>query len=131
MPGHMGLPPNPLTNQVATGGSSALTGTVGAGQSGITDEVPSCSTSPSMNNCSNVVQPVLNSRVPRSTVMLEDMAQSATTILSSSALETMSSSVSLVKDFSQKSEVKPSLNIPRSQSQGIFTRYMYTLLSIM
>lgn len=125
MPGHIGLPPNPITNQVATGGSSAVTGAVGAGQSGITDDVPSCSTSPSTNNCSNVVQPVLNSRVHRSTVMPEDMAQSATTILSSSALETMSSSVSLVKDFSQKSEVKPSLNIPRSQSQGIFTQHTY------
>ncbi|GMN53562.1 hypothetical protein TIFTF001_022703 [Ficus carica] len=125
MPGHMGLPPNLLTNQVATGGNSAMTGVVGAGHSGITDDVPSCSTSPSTNNCSIVVQPVLNSRVNRSTVMPEDMAQSATTILSSSALETMSSSISLVRDFSQKSEVKPSLNIPRSQSQGIFTQHTY------
>ncbi|KAL5539069.1 hypothetical protein UlMin_043630 [Ulmus minor] len=142
MSGHMGLPP--MTNQVATGGSSAVTGAVGAGQSGITDDLPSCSTSPSTNNCPNVVQPGMNgrvhrssvmgedmaqsgmnSRVHRSSVMGEDMAQSAATILSPSTLENMSSNVNLIKDFQQKSEVKPSLNIPRSQSQGLFTQHMY------
>ncbi|PON81333.1 Auxin response factor [Trema orientale] len=125
-PGHMGLPPNSVTNQVAVGGSSVMTGAVGAGQSGITDDVPSCSTSPSTNNCgSNGVQPVINSRVHRSTVLAEDMAQSAATILSPNALETISSNVYFIKDFQQKSEVKPSLNIPRSQSQGICTPHTY------
>lgn len=119
MPGHMGLPPNSVTNQVAAGGSSVVTGAMGAGHSGITDDVPSCSTSPSTNNCSNGGQPVMNSRVHRSTVLAEDMAQSAATILSPNALETMSCNVNFVKDFQQKSEVKPSVNIPRSQSQGI------------
>ncbi|XP_062115299.1 auxin response factor 19-like isoform X2 [Humulus lupulus] len=125
MPGNMGHPPNSITNHVSSGGNSAVTGVVGAGQSGITDDVPSCSTSPSTNNCSNGVQPVMNSRVHRSTVMVEDMAQSAATILSPSGLETMSSNVNFVKDFHQKSEVKPSLNIPRSQSQGICTPHTY------
>ncbi|PON41125.1 Auxin response factor [Parasponia andersonii] len=125
MPGHMGLPPNSVTNQVAVGGSSVMTGAVGAGQSGITDDVPSCSTSPSTNNCSNGVQPVMNSRVHRSTVLAEDMAQSAATILSPNALETVSSNVNFIKEFQQKSEVKPLLNIPRSQSQGICTPHTY------
>lgn len=123
--GHMGFPQNPATNQPATAGSSVATVAAGAGQSGITDDVPSCSTSPSTNNCPNVVQPVMNNRAHRSTLMGEDMAQSAATILSPSALETMSSSANLVKDFHQKSEVKPSLNISRSQSQGIFTPQTY------
>lgn len=125
IPGHMGLPPNSVTNQVAAGGSSVGTGAVGAGQSGITDDVPSYSTSPSTNNCSNGVQPVMNNRVHRSTVLADDMAQSAATILSPNVLETMSSNVNFVKDFQQKSEVKPSLNIPRSQSQGFCTPHTY------
>ncbi|XP_030493604.2 auxin response factor 19 [Cannabis sativa] len=126
MPGNMGHPPNSVTNHVASGGNSAATGVVGAGQSGITEDVPSCSTSPSTNNCSNGVPPVMNSRVHRSTIVVEDMAQSAATILSPNGLETMSSNVNFVKDFHhQKSEVKPSLNIPRSQSQGICTPQTY------
>ncbi|KAF3437281.1 hypothetical protein FNV43_RR20034 [Rhamnella rubrinervis] len=123
--GHMGLPANPTTNQLSTAGSSVVTGAAGGGQSGITDDVPSCSTSPSTNNCMNVVQPMMNNRAHRSTLVGEDMAQSASTILSPTALETMSSSANLVKDFHQKSEVKPSLNIPRNQSQGIFTPQTY------
>lgn len=123
--GNMGHPPNPATNHLATAGSSVVTGAVGAGQSGITDDVPSCSTSPSTNNCPNVVQAVMNNRAHRRTLIAEDMAQSAVTILSPTTLETMSSSANLVKDLHQKSEVKPSLNIPRNQSQGTFTPQMY------
>ena len=123
MAGHMGISANPLTN-VVPGGSNIVAGAVGAGQSGITEDIPSCSTSPSTNNCSNVVQPVMNNRVHRSAVMSEDMAQSTATILCPSGLETIST-VNLVKDFPQKSEVKPSLNIPRSQSQGVFTPHTY------
>ncbi|KAH7527824.1 hypothetical protein FEM48_Zijuj05G0007500 [Ziziphus jujuba var. spinosa] len=123
--GNMGLTPNPTTNHLTTAGSSVMTGAAGAGQSGITDDVPSCSTSPSTNNCPNVVQPVINNRTHQSTLTAEDMAQSAATILSPTALETMPSSANLVKDFHQKSEVKPSLNIPRNQCQGIFTPQTY------
>ncbi|WKA05476.1 hypothetical protein VitviT2T_023440 [Vitis vinifera] len=51
LPGHVGLSPMTATNQLSTAGSSVLTGAAGAGQAGITDDVPSCSTSPSTNNC--------------------------------------------------------------------------------
>lgn len=123
--GHMGLPLPPTTNQLSTAGSSIVTGTAGAGQSAITDDLPSCSTSPSTNNCPNVVQPVMNGMPHRSTAMGEDMAHSAATILSPSALETISSNANLVKDLQQKSDVKPSLNISKNQNQGFFAPQTY------
>ncbi|KAL9361731.1 hypothetical protein Peur_044516 [Populus x canadensis] len=125
MAGHMGLPPSSMANQLSTAGSSILTAAAGQGQSGITDDVPSCSTSPSTNNCPNIVQPMINSRAHRSTAMGEDMAQSAATLLNPSALETVSSNGNLVKDLLQKSEVKPSLNISKNQSPGFFTPQTY------
>ncbi|KAK4564694.1 hypothetical protein RGQ29_006672 [Quercus rubra] len=118
--GHMGLPLPPTTNQLSTAGSSIVTGTAGAGQSAITDDLPSCSTSPSTNNCPNVVQPVMNGMPHRSTAMGEDMAHSAATILCPGALETISSNANMVKDLQQKSDVKPSLNISKNQNQGFF-----------
>ncbi|KAK4279355.1 hypothetical protein QN277_011149 [Acacia crassicarpa] len=119
--GHVGLPPAPTANKLCAAGSSILTG---AGQSVITDDIPSCSTSPSTNNCANTL-PHMNSRLHRNTMIGDDMAQSAATILSSSALETMSSNASLVKDFQPKSEVKPSLNVAKSQNQGNFSAHVY------
>ncbi|KAB1212046.1 Auxin response factor 5 [Morella rubra] len=124
--GHGGLPPPPSSNQQCTAASSILTGAAGAGQSAVTDDVPSCSTSPSTNNCPNVVQPLMNGRLHRSTTLGEDMAQSAATIMSPSALETMSSNANLVKDLQQKSNVKPSLNISnKNQNQGFFAPQTY------
>ncbi|KAH7572502.1 hypothetical protein JRO89_XS04G0265900 [Xanthoceras sorbifolium] len=125
MPGHVGLPPTQITNHLSTVGSSVLTGAAGAGQSVVTDDVPSCSTSPSTNNCQNVIQPMIHNRPNRSAAMGEDMAQSATTFLSSSGLETMSSSANLVKDFQHKSGVKPSLNISKNQNQGFLAPQSY------
>ncbi|KAF9679857.1 hypothetical protein SADUNF_Sadunf06G0059200 [Salix dunnii] len=122
---HMGLPPSSMTNQLSTAGSSILTAGAGQGQSGITDDVPSCSTSPSTNNCPNMVQQMINSRAHRSTAMGEDMAQSAATLLNPSALETLSSNGNLVKDLLQKSEVKPSLNISKNQNPGYYAPQTY------
>ncbi|KAG5226239.1 auxin response factor family protein [Salix suchowensis] len=106
MAGHMGLPPSAMTNQLST---------AGPGQSGITDDVPSCSTSPSTNNYPNIVQPMIS----------EDMAQSSSTLLSPSALETVSSNGNLIKDLLQKSEVKPSLNISKNHNPGSFASQTY------
>ena len=125
MAGHMGLPPSSMANQLSTAGSSILTAAAGPGQSGITDDVPSCSTSPSTNNCPNIVQPMINGWAHRSTAMGEDMAQSAVTLFSPSALETVSSNGNLVKDLLQKSEVKPSLNISKNQNPGLFSSQTY------
>lgn len=122
--GHVGLPPTPTTNHLSVAGSSILTGAAGAGQSVITDDIPSCSTSPSTNNCANAL-PHVNSRIHRNTTIGDDMAQSAATILSPSALEILSSNASLVKDLQPKSEVKPSLNISKNQNQGNFAPQTY------
>lgn len=124
MSGHVGLLPAPTANKLSLAGSSILTGAAVAGQSMITDDIPSCSTSPSTNNCANTL-PRMDSCIHRNTTIGDDMAQSAATILSPSALETMSSNASLVKDFQPKSEVKPSLNISKSQSQGNFFAHVY------
>ncbi|KAK7314333.1 hypothetical protein VNO77_32853 [Canavalia gladiata] len=123
MPGHVALPPT--TNQLSAAGSSILTGAVGTGQSVITDDVPSCSTSPSTNNCANTLPPLMNSRFLRSTTVGDDMAQSTATLLSSSALETTSSNANLLKDLQPKAEVKPSLHVSKSQNQGHFGPQMY------
>ncbi|XP_061951385.1 auxin response factor 19-like isoform X1 [Populus nigra] len=125
MAGHMGLPLSSMANQLSTAGSSILTAAAGPGQSGITDDVPSCSTSPSTNNFPNIVQPMINGWAHRSTAMGEDMAQSAVTLFSPSALETVSSNGNLVKDLLQKSEVKPSLNISKNQNPGLFSSQTY------
>ena len=125
MSGHMALPPTPTTNQLSAAGTSILNGAGGAGQSVITDDVPSCSTSPSTNNCASAVPSFINSRIHRSAITGDDMAQSAATIFSSSALETMSSNANLVKDLQPKSEVKPSLNISKNQNQGNFGHQTY------
>ncbi|RVW88815.1 Auxin response factor 5 [Vitis vinifera] len=124
LPGHVGLPPMTATNQLSTAGSSLLTGAAGAGQSGITDDVPSCSTSPSTNNCPNIIQPILNGRAHRTTAM-EEMAQSSATLLSGSGLETISANANLVKDFQQKPDIKPSLNISKGHNQGFFAPQTY------
>nr|XP_011464700.1 PREDICTED: auxin response factor 19-like [Fragaria vesca subsp. vesca] len=125
MSGHMGLPPTGSTNQLSRAGSGMMAGVAGAGQSGLTDEGPSCSTSPSTNNCPTVVQPLTNNRAHRNSLTGEDMAQSANMVMSSSALETMPSNGNLVKGFQHKSEVKPSVNITRSQSQGMLNPHTY------
>ncbi|XP_029127305.1 auxin response factor 19 isoform X2 [Cajanus cajan] len=112
--GHVGLPPTVKSNPLSASGGSVLTG---AGQSIITDDVPSCSTSPSTNNCASTLPPVISSQIHKSTTIGDDMAQSSVTILSPSALETMSSANKL-KDVQPKYEVKPSLNISKSLNQG-------------
>ncbi|KAG6673225.1 hypothetical protein I3843_16G101300 [Carya illinoinensis] len=111
-----GLPSS--SNQLSTGASSTVTGVSGAGQTVLIDDVPSWSNSPSMNKCSNVVEPEMNGRFRQSTAMGENVA--AATVIIPSALETMSSDANLVKDFQQKPIVKPSLHISKSHSHGSF-----------
>ncbi|KAF5445628.1 hypothetical protein F2P56_034667 [Juglans regia] len=111
-----GLPPS--SSQLSAAASSTVTGVSGAGQTVLIDDVPSCSTSPSTNKCSNVVQPVMNGRFQQSTEMGENVA--AATVIIPSALETMSSDANLVKGFQQKPIVKPSLHISKSHSHGSF-----------
>ncbi|KAI7989546.1 Auxin response factor 21 [Camellia lanceoleosa] len=123
LPGHLGH--TPTSNQLSTTGSSLLTGAAGGGQSGLTDDVPSCSTSPSTNNCPGLVRPIMNGRAQQSMAIGEEMTQSSATLLSSSGLETMSANANLVKDLQLKPEIKPSLNISKSQNQGFLAPQTY------
>ncbi|XP_010263345.1 PREDICTED: auxin response factor 19-like isoform X2 [Nelumbo nucifera] len=124
LPGQLVLPPAPTTNLLSTTGSSVLTATGGA-QSGLTDELPSCSTSPSTNNCPNVAQPIISTRPHCSMALPEEMTQSAATLLSPSTLEAMSSRPNLVRDLQQKPDVKPSIPISKSQTQGVVAPQTY------
>ncbi|XVF69853.1 hypothetical protein PTKIN_Ptkin11bG0114000 [Pterospermum kingtungense] len=121
--GHMGPSPTTVTNQLSSAVSGVMTGAAVAAQSVITDDNPSCSTSPS-TNCPNI-QPMINNRVHRSTGLEDDMAQSAARLLNPNALETMSSNANIIKELRQKSDVKPSLNISKSQNQGLFAPQNY------
>ncbi|XP_065847607.1 auxin response factor 19-like [Euphorbia lathyris] len=125
IPAHMGHATSAI-NQLSTAGNGIVnTAAAAAALSGVTEDVPSCSTSPSTNNFSNVVQPIMNNQAHQTTTMGDDMAQSASTLLSPSVLETMSCNSNLVKDVQQKSDVKPSVTITKNQSQGFFAPLTY------
>lgn len=111
---NMGLPPMSTENHILAPGASLFG--AGPGPSVITDDAPSCSTSPSAGNGpSPVVQPIMSSsRTQRSTNISEDMAQSNSTFLSPNTL------VPMMKDSKTKSEVRTSLNFSKSQNNGFF-----------
>ncbi|CAI9099045.1 OLC1v1035807C1 [Oldenlandia corymbosa var. corymbosa] len=124
--GQMGQTLPPATNQLSVAGSSLVTGAAGGVQSGITDDIPSCSTSPSTNNCPNGVQPIMNGRIPRTTGLSDDLPHHhSAALLNSSGLDTISGTSSLVKDLLQKSDVKPSVNITKNQNQGFMGHQTY------
>ncbi|PHU11538.1 Auxin response factor 19 [Capsicum chinense] len=123
--GQVGQVLPPTTNQLSANCSSLLTGAAGGGQSVVTDDIPSCSTSPSTNNCQNAVQPIMNGRIHRGTVAADEANQSSLPLLSSSGLEAISPNRNLVKDLQQKSDGKPSLNISKSQNHGFLTPQTY------
>ncbi|XP_055822490.1 auxin response factor 19-like [Solanum dulcamara] len=125
LPGQVGHVLPPTTNQLSANCSSFLTGAAGGGQSVVTDDIPSCSTSPSTNNCQNAVQPIMNGRIQRGTAAADETTQSSLPLLSSSGLEAMSPNRNLVKDLQQKSDVKPSLNISKSQNHGFLPPQTY------
>lgn len=118
VPGLVGPFQTTATNQFSTAVSSVMMSAAVAAPSVITDDNPSCSTSPS-TNCPSVLQPMIDSKVHRSAGLGDDISQSAATVLNANALETMSTKANMVKEQQQKS-VKPLLNISKSQNQGSF-----------
>lgn len=117
-PGYVGGTLKTITNQLPVGNSSLLTGAAGWVQSAVTDDVPSCSTSISTNNCSNAVQSDKNSKRHLATTIGDEIAQSSASLLNSSGLEQMSSNSHIIQDLHQKSNVKPSLNVSKSHNHG-------------
>ncbi|CAK8579421.1 unnamed protein product [Lathyrus sativus] len=110
---HLGLPSATTNNQLSASGCSTRTVATGTAPSIITDDVPSCSTSPSTNNCASTLPPATASHTLMGTIG-NDMAQSAVTILS------QSSNANVVKYVQPNYQVKPGLNISESHNQGNF-----------
>lgn len=126
MAGNLGHNLNPTNSHLSGGGGSLLNGAAGGVQSAVTDDVPSCSTSPSTNNCPSGVQSIMNSRNNRNAMMGDEIAQSSASLLNPNGLETMPSSGSnLIKELQQKADVKPSLNVSKSQNPGFFASQNY------
>ncbi|KAI4377565.1 hypothetical protein MLD38_015169 [Melastoma candidum] len=121
IPGNMGYHPNNMTNLASDAAGSILSGVGRGGQFVITDDVPFCPLSSSSgNNCQPMVgiQSVMNSRIIHDTPLNEDIANAFGTFLNPGTLETAGSSAgSMMKDF-QKSEVRPSFNVSKSQNQN-------------
>ncbi|XP_043712853.1 auxin response factor 19-like isoform X2 [Telopea speciosissima] len=129
LPGQMVLPSAPTANLLSTAGSGVLTATAGGAQSGLTDDIPSCSMSPSTNNCPNVAQPITCSKTQCSQALPEEMAHSAATVLNNFTLESMSPIPNLVvKELQQKPDIKHSasaLHVSKSRAQGVVAPQTY------
>ncbi|KAG9449317.1 hypothetical protein H6P81_009282 [Aristolochia fimbriata] len=110
------LPQSQTTSLLSTPSTGLVTS--GGTQSGVTDDLPSCSTSPS-TNCSVLPQPVLN-KGNRGAITAEEMAQSTSTILSAGTLEAVATNASnLQKDMQRfDNHIKPSMLQPKNQGQG-------------
>ncbi|PKA51424.1 Auxin response factor 5 [Apostasia shenzhenica] len=110
--------PAPSTILSSSAGNSM---TAGGTHSVLTDDVPSCSTSPSKNNCVVLPWPILN-RVSYHKPLSTEKSNSLTaTILNPISLESLTS-INLTREL-PKSELnlKPSVPIPKSNAQGVTT----------
>uniref|UniRef100_A0A1D1Y2T2 Auxin-responsive protein n=1 Tax=Anthurium amnicola TaxID=1678845 RepID=A0A1D1Y2T2_9ARAE len=111
--------PQPSINIPSTAGSCLLTS--GVTRSVITEDVPSCSTSPSTNSCPVIPQGIMNKA---HTVTME-VSQPAVTILSPGSFEAFAGSTNVAKVL-QKPEIKASVPVPKSQNhQATFAPQSY------
>lgn len=117
-PGHVGGTLKPITNQLSARSNTLFTAAAGGVPSAVTDDVSSCSTSLSTNNCRNAVQSVINGRNHHATTIGDEIAQSSASLSNPSGLEQLSYNGHIAKDLNQKSNVKPSLNLSKNQSHG-------------
>ncbi|KAJ0985196.1 hypothetical protein J5N97_003552 [Dioscorea zingiberensis] len=109
------LPPSSASLLSVTGNSLLAAGA----QSVLTDDVPSCSTSPSTNNCTTIPQQVLNRNQLRNAVTTENTLLPAVTILNPCPLDALVLSPKAPKEMPKcESNVKPSIS---SQSYKIMT----------
>ncbi|XP_073098801.1 auxin response factor 19 isoform X3 [Elaeis guineensis] len=119
------LPPTPKTGVLSTTGTSLLA--AGGAQSGLTEDVPSCSTSPSMNNGAVLPLPMLNGTHHLSTITTDKTSQSAVTILSHNSFEAVAASPNIAKELPKSvHNVKASTPISKVQTQGVIAPQMYT-----
>ncbi|RWW87442.1 hypothetical protein BHE74_00003732 [Ensete ventricosum] len=118
------LPATPATNLNPACGSSLLAaeGT----QSGFTNDIPSCSTSPSANNGAILPQSILN-RIQRYTLeSTENKSQSVITMLGPTSVENASSIPNISKEFPKAiRSMKPLTPFSKVQIQGVIAPQMY------
>ncbi|KAJ6812249.1 auxin response factor 19-like [Iris pallida] len=118
------LPELPATVLPAAAANLTANSLLAAGgtQSALTDDVPSCSTSPSTNNCVILPQQIINRNNLRNSVTTKKTAQPAITIL-----EALSASPNTPKDLPKTEPiVKTSTSIPsKVQNQGILGPQAY------
>nr|GEW46312.1 auxin response factor 19-like [Tanacetum cinerariifolium] len=86
------------------------------GQSGVTDDIPSCSTSPSTNNCSNMVPSMINNRSYMSTTV------GGESMIMNTGVETVSANVNFSRSEQQN---MPSVNVSKGQNQGFLAPNTY------
>lgn len=113
-----------MANHPSPAASSSFTGAAVGGQSTLTDDILSCSTSPSRNNDPNGPQTIMNNRGHRSFALGEGINQPSANLMSCNGLEAMAAQNSF-KELHQKADVKPSVNITKVETQGHLTRQTY------
>ncbi|XP_072977544.1 auxin response factor 19-like [Typha angustifolia] len=111
------LPGTTTANLTSTAGSSLL---AAAGvKSVLTDDVPSCSTSPSTNNVAVLSQSILNRTHQRSTITAEKASQSVATVLNPNSLEAVALTPGTAKELPKPlNNVKQSTPISKMHNQG-------------
>ncbi|KAL5974207.1 hypothetical protein ACLOJK_030870 [Asimina triloba] len=93
-------------------------------QSVITDDVPSCSTSPSTNNSSVLPPPIVN-RSQRGTPTSDEMVQTTATVLSPSTLDTLGVVPNISKELQKSdSHIKPSMRMPKTSQAPTLQPYL-------
>ncbi|PWA59071.1 auxin response factor 19 [Artemisia annua] len=102
----------PMDNFLTYGDGLLIAGT--GHQSRVTDDGPSCSTSPSANDGPLMLPSVV-----------EEMTQASAQLLNTSGLETVSPNVDFLKDLQPKSDLKPLTNILESQNKGFISPQAY------
>uniref|UniRef100_A0A0D9WTU4 Auxin response factor n=1 Tax=Leersia perrieri TaxID=77586 RepID=A0A0D9WTU4_9ORYZ len=90
------VPPTTSANVIATTGSPLMT--TGATHSVLTDEIPSCSTSPSTANGSHLLQPILGRNKHGSMINTEKVPQSTAPISVPGSLEAVTATTRMIKE---------------------------------
>ncbi|CAL9778916.1 unnamed protein product [Musa acuminata subsp. burmannicoides] len=118
------LSTTPVTNLIPASGCSLLA--AGGTQSGVTDDIPSCSTSPSANNGSILPHSILNRNGHHNLISTEKTSQSVITMLNPSSFEAATVNPNISKELPKViHNVKPSIPIPKVQNQGIVAPQTY------
>ncbi|KAF0932651.1 hypothetical protein E2562_011955 [Oryza meyeriana var. granulata] len=90
------IPPTTSANVISTTGSPLMT--AGATHSVLTEEIPSCSTSPSTANGNHLLQPILGRNKHCSVINTEKVPQSAAPMSVPSSLEVVTATPRMIKE---------------------------------